>query len=113
MRLIPWPSGALTGLYNRASFERIFRQRWESFSVVYIEGNHLHEVNNREGHEAGDRQIRAIADALGRTFGDGASSFRPASARPGSGTMPPRSCETPSAKCTATSAATMKGRAST
>ncbi|MBP3437824.1 MAG: diguanylate cyclase [Sutterella sp.] len=64
----------LTGLYNRASFERSFRSLQENFSssysVVYIDGNHLHEINNREGHEAGDRQIRAIADALRETFGD-------------------------------------------
>lgn len=67
----------LTGLYNRASFERSFRSLQDnfgsSFSVVYIDGNHLHEINNREGHEAGDRQIRAIADALRETFGDDAA----------------------------------------
>lgn len=62
---------ALTGLYNRAYFERcfsLFRHRFareqEIFGVVLIDVNGLKQVNDQYGHEHGDTMIRMTGDFL-------------------------------------------------
>lgn len=62
----------LTGLPNRRAFERRFamaataaRQRGEPLSVAFCDVDHFKLINDRHGHEAGDRVLRIIAAGLG------------------------------------------------
>ena len=66
----------LTGLKNRASYEehieRINKEIAEgtaAFTVAVFDINHLKTINDEEGHEAGDRVIEEVADALRHVFG--------------------------------------------
>lgn len=63
----------LTGLQNRASYQlRLDRMAVlceHSFFCIYADVNGLHEINNTQGHEAGDRMLRYIATAFGNVFG--------------------------------------------
>src|SRR5690606_29995237 len=60
----------LTGLNNRRAFfelgERAFRhdRRARSMAVVMFDIDHFKRVNDTYGHAAGDRLLRAVADAL-------------------------------------------------
>lgn len=70
---------ALTGLYNRNRYEaqllRYQKQNIASMACVYLDANGLHELNNRHGHEAGDRMLRTVAKQLRNQFGD-ANTYR-------------------------------------
>lgn len=64
-------SDPLTGLANRRAFEA--RQETElaraarhdtPLVLALIDVDHLKEINDAGGHEAGDRQLRSLADAL-------------------------------------------------
>ena len=63
----------LTGLKNRHSYE----QRLESVAIlnaksiycVYVDVNGLHELNNTQGHDAGDRMLCLVAGVMRDTFG--------------------------------------------
>ncbi len=64
---------ALCGLYNRNRYEQelssypgLFRR---SLSCIYVDVNGLHELNNSQGHEAGDRMLRAVSSRLLSAFG--------------------------------------------
>lgn len=63
----------LTGVKNRNYFEsqmQVYPDRCESGLIcVYADVNGLHETNNKEGHEAGDRMLRSVAGEMQRTFG--------------------------------------------
>ena len=37
---------------------------------MYLDVNGLHELNNREGHEAGDRLLQTVAELVRSKFGD-------------------------------------------
>jgi len=57
----------LTGLANRACFERRARELIEArvpFSLVLIDLNHFKRVNDVHGHLAGDELLRAFASRL-------------------------------------------------
>ena len=62
----------LTGLYNRnfyeVEMERIEHSRLYPVSIVVADMDNLKAVNDREGHSAGDRLIRRVADILRQTF---------------------------------------------
>ena len=63
----------LTGMKNRNAFERE-RDSWTerctvSLSCVYVDVNGLHELNNSEGHDRGDRMLQTVAMELRSTFG--------------------------------------------
>ena len=45
--------------------------RPDSLSVVYADLNGLKQVNDSDGHVAGDMLLKAAADIFGRVFGDG------------------------------------------
>ncbi len=64
---------ALTGLYNRNRYERdlprIAGQCQRALCCVYMDANGLHELNNSQGHEAGDRMIRAVAQQIRERLG--------------------------------------------
>lgn len=63
----------LTGLKNRASYQlRLDRMgvlAEHSFYCIYADANGLHEINNTQGHEAGDRMLCYVATVLGNLFG--------------------------------------------
>ena len=62
----------MTGLYNRAyfdaEFERAAKGRKYPVSFVMADLDGLKDVNDQEGHEAGDRLIIAAADILRNSF---------------------------------------------
>lgn len=65
----------LTGLKNRNAYERVLQryaaERPEPFACVYADANGLHELNNSQGHLAGDRMLQCVSDSLTKVFGTG------------------------------------------
>ena len=63
----------LTGVKNRNHFENQMQGYPEMCSsnliCVYGDVNGLHEMNNREGHQAGDRMLREVAAKIQQRFG--------------------------------------------
>lgn len=63
----------LTNLKNRNAYEEIFAEYALHFpaclSCVYADANGLHELNNSQGHAAGDRMLQTVADAFVASFG--------------------------------------------
>ena len=59
---------ALTGLKNRNRYEQDLPELNHAFrrslACVYVDANGLHELNNTEGHAAGDSMLRTIAARL-------------------------------------------------
>lgn len=73
---IAWDLGAidtLTGLKNRNSYENDLpaysEMECQTLHCIYIDVNDLHGMNNRHGHEAGDRMLCCVADAIRADFG--------------------------------------------
>ena len=70
---------ALTGLRNRNSFEQdleLYQQPGDTaLACVYLDADGLHELNNRQGHAAGDAMLRTVAQAICGQFGQ-ARSYR-------------------------------------
>lgn len=69
---------ALTGLLNRRGWDRFvqleeerFRRFGDAASVIVLDLDNLKTVNDVEGHDAGDRYIRAAARALASTVRSG------------------------------------------
>lgn len=72
----------LTGLYDRRSFDRLLemstaraqRYGWP-FTLVIVDVDHLKEINDNDGHSAGDAALRAVADRFRNVlrFGDNAA----------------------------------------
>lgn len=65
---------SLTGLYNRNRYEADLAEyasdRFHTpLTCVYIDVNGLHELNNTQGHKAGDRMLQAVADEIREKFG--------------------------------------------
>lgn len=64
-----------TGLLNRSAYEKYLRDNAQrTFALaacVYIDANGLHEINNKYGHEAGDRMLKTVADCLRAQFAYG------------------------------------------
>lgn len=69
----------LTGLYNRNRYEQDSAdcRDWyrDTLACIYMDANGLHELNNSQGHAAGDRMLQTVADLLEKYFGD-AHSYR-------------------------------------
>ena len=63
----------LTGVKNRNHYEKRLQGYPEmctsSLVCVYADVNGLHEMNNREGHSAGDRMLREVATKMQQYFG--------------------------------------------
>ena len=63
----------LTGLYNRNRYEmdcvRCKELYENSLSCIYMDANGLHEINNTQGHEAGDKMLKTIAKWIMKVFG--------------------------------------------
>ena len=64
----------VTGLLNRSAYEdklRRSRSRTQSFAAcIYIDVNGLHEINNQQGHAAGDQMLQTVVDCLRQQFPD-------------------------------------------
>lgn len=63
---------AATGLKNRTAFTHFVEtssdKNFIRLSVIYIDVNGLHELNNRLGHAAGDEMLRFVARACVKHF---------------------------------------------
>lgn len=63
---------AATGLKNRTAFTHFTQTAPERdfirLTVIYIDVNGLHELNNRLGHAAGDEMLRFVANACVERF---------------------------------------------
>lgn len=64
----------ITGLMNRHCYHNdlnlFSKDKYESFTIIYIDVNGLHEINNHLGHQAGDQMLIAVAEALKLMFSD-------------------------------------------
>jgi diguanylate cyclase (GGDEF)-like protein len=58
------PTDGLTGLIGRAAFERRCRETRESYAIISVDVDHLNQLNNALGREAGDDALRSVARAL-------------------------------------------------
>jgi len=58
------PTDALTGLIDRATFEQRCREVRDSFAVISVDFDHLDQLNNTLGREAGDDALRSVARTL-------------------------------------------------
>ena len=69
----------LTGVRNRNAYEEALPRYVESCSesllCIYADVNGLHELNNTQGHEAGDRMLQFIAREMNKRFNAG-NTFR-------------------------------------
>jgi len=60
----------LTGLANRRHLDRLFekrritRDRRGYVSIIMLDLDHFKRINDRHGHDCGDRVLRAVADVL-------------------------------------------------
>lgn len=63
----------LTGVLNRNSYELQLRKGpeldAETYTAVYVDVNGLHDMNNTQGHTAGDEMLRYVAQAIQGIFG--------------------------------------------
>lgn len=61
----------LTKLNNRQSFNEKIKslEKSEAYSIVYIDVNGLHELNNSKGHSAGDVMLITISKIFTSEFG--------------------------------------------
>ncbi len=72
----------LTGLFDRRTFDRLLdmsiarsvRYRWP-FTLVLVDLDDLKQINDGEGHQAGDAALRALAERFRRVlrYGDNAA----------------------------------------
>ncbi len=64
----------LTGIKNRNSYETELgdyrNAAATSLWCVFVDVNGLHEVNNSQGHKAGDKMLCTIADSIKKIFGE-------------------------------------------
>jgi diguanylate cyclase len=68
---------ALTGLPNRRAFEahyaeiyRETREAVEPLSVAFCDIDHFKRINDRHGHETGDRMLKTVASSLSAISGE-------------------------------------------
>lgn len=64
----------LTDLHNRNHYELKLldyeKSRQQSLACIYVDVDGLHELNNTQGHEAGDKMLRFIADKFKEFYGE-------------------------------------------
>ena len=64
---------SLTGLKNRYCYQQYLDKadvlKSKSIYCIYVDVNGLHELNDTQGHEAGDRMLQFIASVMQHQFG--------------------------------------------
>ncbi len=65
----------LTGLHNRRGFMNLAEQQvkaarrtGQGFTIAFVDVDHMKDINDRLGHEEGDRALKAAAGLLRETF---------------------------------------------
>ncbi len=59
----------LTGLYNRAAFDRLLSAYQEDdIALLIVDADHFKDVNDEYGHDMGDKILQKLAQALSSTF---------------------------------------------
>lgn len=59
----------LTGVYNRAAFDKMYRMRErDMIGIVVVDVDHFKQYNDEFGHDVGDKVLCVAADALKRHF---------------------------------------------
>lgn len=68
----------LTGLYNRAAFEKTARQKenQKAFSMIVLDINDFKSVNDTFGHDYGDIVIKTVAGVIRESLDYGYSCYR-------------------------------------
>jgi diguanylate cyclase (GGDEF)-like protein len=68
----------LTGLYNRAAFDKASKQLKgkKKFSVIVMDINNFKEINDTYGHEYGDNVLKEVAAIIRGSFDDNCSCYR-------------------------------------
>jgi diguanylate cyclase (GGDEF)-like protein len=70
----------LTGLFNRVyleeEFAEILPRRGQETALLMVKPDRFKEINDRYGHESGDRVLRSMAEALRTTVGSGGIAAR-------------------------------------
>jgi diguanylate cyclase (GGDEF)-like protein len=65
---------ALTGLKNRHCYQSVLdsydASSKEACSCIYLDVNGLHELNNSQGHTAGDKMLKFVAQSMADSFGN-------------------------------------------
>ena len=64
---------ALTGLQNRNRYEYFcqhLQQGTDGLACIYFDVNGLHDINNTQGHLAGDNMLKTIANIISEEFGE-------------------------------------------
>lgn len=63
----------LTGIRNRYCYEHFLmnfdKLSYKNVSVIYVDADYLHELNNTKGHDAGDCLIKTLAQLAVKTWG--------------------------------------------
>ena len=101
----------LTGLFDRRSFDRLLemaiarsnRYGWP-FTLVMLDLDHFKQINDDEGHPAGDAALRELGERFRRAlrFGDNAAPHRRRRVRDDPAATPrPTSCPCCSSACAA------------
>jgi diguanylate cyclase (GGDEF)-like protein len=72
---------SLTGLGNHRAFQEdlaaaLAAQDGDPLSLVKLDLDHLKEINNSRGHQAGDEQLKAVAHELRRTTPESGRAYR-------------------------------------
>ena len=66
----------LTGLFNRRAMLEHLAQPGLGGSLVMVDVDHFKQINDRFGHDAGDRALVEAGEALLRSFGEGTALAR-------------------------------------
>lgn len=63
---------ALTGLYNRNRYQQdlplLAKEGQKELCCIFVDVNGLHELNNTQGHQAGDQMLQAVAAQIRQHF---------------------------------------------
>lgn len=68
----------LTGLYNRATFDKAIKEitRPKALSIIIFDINDFKSINDTYGHNYGDRVIKAVALIIRKTFNTNYKCYR-------------------------------------
>lgn len=59
---------ALTGAFNRGSYDRLLEQQDDNYALVLADIDHFKDVNDQYGHEVGDKVLQMVVEAITNRF---------------------------------------------